>query len=86
MKDAQASNASATIDEELKGPDAEFVNKSVERVREDAEAAAAERKLNSEVKKVELASEMSQDALMRNLVPSTERSLESRSSIAQRST
>merc|ERR1712072_751853 len=74
-EDAQASNASATIDEELKGPDAEFVNKSVERVREDAEAAAAERKLNGEVKKVELASEMSQDALMRNLVQSTKEAL-----------
>merc|ERR1712072_390249 len=74
-EDAQASNASATIDEELKGPDAEFVNKSVERVREDAEAAAAERKLNGEVKKVELASETSQDALMRNLVQSTKEAL-----------
>ena len=68
-------NASSTLDEELKGPDAEFVNKSVERIKEDAEAAAVERKLNANVKKVELASEMSQDALMRNLVHSTKDAL-----------
>ena len=68
-------NASSTLDEELKGPDAEFVNKSVERIKEDAEAAAVERKLNGNVKKVELASEMSQDALMRNLVHSTKDAL-----------
>merc|ERR1711968_350335 len=68
-------NASSTLDEELKGPDAEYVNKSVERIKEDAEAAAVERKLNANVKKVELASEMSQDALMRNLVHSTKDAL-----------
>ena len=52
-------NASSTLDEELKDL-MEFVNKSVERIKEDAEAAAVERKLNGNVKKVELASEMSQ--------------------------
>ena len=39
---AKATNASATIDDEFRGPDAEFVNKSVDRIREDAEAALEE--------------------------------------------
>jgi hypothetical protein len=72
---AKAANASATLDEESKGPDAEFLNQSINRIKEDAEAAAVERKLNGEVKQVELASEMSQDKLMRNLVESTKDAL-----------
>merc|ERR1711871_458120 len=70
-----STNTSAIVADELQGPDAEFVNKSVNRIKEDAEALATERKLDGEVKQVELASEMSQDALMRNLVQSTKDAL-----------